>query len=305
MSELNSEIPRKSNDGLLKGAFEETFIDFLRFIYPDADSLFDFSKELVFMDKELNAIFPDREQQKGAREADLLVKIYLLTGKIKWILIHTELEGGSDAGLGFRCYQYHYRILDRYQIPVETIVVYTGDRNQRRPSKYHYEGIKTSLVFNFSSCHIFDYEEQELLGMQNPFALILLACQKSLLEGKIAEDVLGRDRLIIAKALINCGYSHDRIMALLGFLKNFIYIKDQEINRIFDQQIEQISGGTITMGVIEAIRKQEREEGERRGKLEGEYQKSLEIARNMKNEGMSLAQIMRFTKLSAEELKKL
>lgn len=142
------------------------------------------------------------------------------------------------------------------------------------------------------------------MGMQNPFALILIACQKSLLEGKIAEDVLGRDRLIIAKALINCGSSHDRIMALLGFLKNFIYIKDQEINRIFDQ-IEQISGGTITMGVIEAIRKQEREEGERRGKLEGEYKKSLEIARNMKNEGMSLAQIMRFTKLSAEELKKL
>lgn len=53
--------PRKKNDELLKGAFKENFPDFLRFVYPDADEVIDFDKEIEFMDKELFVIIPDRE----------------------------------------------------------------------------------------------------------------------------------------------------------------------------------------------------------------------------------------------------
>jgi hypothetical protein len=49
--------PRKKTDELLKGAFEENFPDFLRFVYPDADDIIDFDKEIEFMDKELFANF--------------------------------------------------------------------------------------------------------------------------------------------------------------------------------------------------------------------------------------------------------
>ena len=298
-------IPRKKSDELLKGAFEDNFIDFLRFVYPDADSLFDFSKELMFMDKELNTIFPERERQKGAREADLLVKVSLLDGTEKWILVHTEIEAGSNTGFVFRLFQYYYRLIDRFQIPVETIVVYTGDSKQPRPSEYRYQGIGTSLVFRFRAIHIFDYKEKELLLMPNPFALIILACQKALLEGKIPEEVLSKDRLIIAKALIKSRYSQERVLALLVFLKNFIYISNQEINRIFDIEIQQISGGNITMGIIETVRRHQIEDAMLEGKLEGEHKKAVDIAREMKKEGMPVAQIMKFTKLSAKEIEKL
>ena len=60
---------RKQNDELLKGAFEEWFTEFLRFLYPQADDLFDFSRGLTFMDKELYAIIPERERTKGKRVA--------------------------------------------------------------------------------------------------------------------------------------------------------------------------------------------------------------------------------------------
>ncbi len=40
--------------------------------------------------------------------------------------------------------------------------------------------------------------------MENPFSLIVLACQKALLEGKVPEKELGRERLTIAKALLKC-----------------------------------------------------------------------------------------------------
>ena len=51
----------------------------------------------------------------------------------------------------------------------------------------------------------------------------------------------------------------------MGFLKNFIFINDQKINRIFDQQIEKLTERNINMGVIEVLKMQERREGKAEG----------------------------------------
>jgi predicted transposase/invertase (TIGR01784 family) len=45
--------------------------------------------------------------------------------------------------------------------------------------------------------------------------------------------------------------------------------------------------------------------GEAKGMEKGEYKKALDIAREMKKDGLPLAQISKFTKLSAEEIEKL
>ncbi|MFB5946606.1 hypothetical protein [Albibacterium profundi] len=235
--------PRRQNDELLKGAFEENFQDFLRFLYPDADTIFDLERGFQFMDKELLEIIPNREKKKGKRIADLLAKVYLKDGSEKWILIHTEIEGGSQEDFAFRIFQYYYRLLDRYRVPVETIAVFTGDRNQRRPSEYSNRAIKTQIQFNYEAYHIFDHGEEELLAKDNIFGLIVLACQKALLEGKIPDRELGEDRLTIAKALLRHDYDKDRIISFLAFLKNFLYINDEKINSIFDEQIIQSAGG--------------------------------------------------------------
>ncbi|MGV8135422.1 MAG: hypothetical protein AB2L20_09410 [Mangrovibacterium sp.] len=47
----------------------------------------------------------------------------------------------------------------------------------------------------------------------------------------------------------------------MACLARFIYIDDQEINRNFDTEIEKLTGGTIGMGVIDVIKRQERLEG--------------------------------------------
>lgn len=300
-----SKKPRRQNDALLKGAFEEWFADFLSFLYPSADTLFDFSREFVFMDKELHAVIPQRERRKGTRIADLLVKVYLKNGVEKWILLHTEIEGGSQQDFAFRLFQYHYRLLDRYHVPVETIAVFTGGKNQLRPTTYRYRGITTSILFRYKFYHIFDHTEAALLAMDNPFALVVLACQKALSEGKIPDESLGEERLTIAKTLLKHHYEHDRIIRFLLFLKNFIYIENQEINRKFDTIIEQLTDGKINMGVIEAIKQKERLEGKLEGKLEGRQEEALHIARELKKEGLSPEFIARTTKLPLEVIEKL
>ncbi|SEL30886.1 hypothetical protein SAMN05421740_104217 [Parapedobacter koreensis] len=294
--------PPKRSDELLKGAFEENFPDFLRFLYPDADRLFDFDRGLTFMDKELLEIIPDRERTKGKRVADLLVKVYLKDGSEQHILLNTEIEGGSDAEFAERIYQYNYRIWDRYRIAVATIAVYTGGHSQPKPHEYRREVLDTFVHFRYRTYHIFDHAEDDLLQMDNAFALIVLACQKALLEGKVPERELGEGRTTIARALIASGrYDKDRILGFLGFLKNFIFIDDEEINRNFDKFIYEVTGGTIEMGVIEVLKEQERQKGVK----DGERKKALDIAREMKNDGIPVDQIVKFTKLTAKEIEKL
>ena len=53
---------------------------------------------------------------------------------------------------------------------------------------------------------------------------------------------------------------------------------NQEINRIFDNEIEKLTGGTIDMGIIEVIKRQGRQEGRK----EGKHEKAIAIAREMK-----------------------
>lgn len=274
--------PRKRHDELLKGAFKENFIDFLRFVYADADDLFAFDRGIVFMDKELLAIIPDRERKGGGRIADLLVKVYLRDGTERWLLVHTEIEAGSDAQFSFRIYQYHYRILDRYNMPVETIAVFTGDRNQPRPSEYVYEGIGTSNHFRYIAYHIFDHSEEDLLAMDNIFAYIVLACQKALREGKVPKEELAEDRSTIARALIASGkYDKQRVFNFILFLKNFIFIEDEVIDNNFDSLIYSVTGGIIDMGILEIVRKHKEEDILERGREEGREAEKLAIVRSL------------------------
>ncbi|MCL4638454.1 MULTISPECIES: hypothetical protein [Olivibacter] len=70
-----------------------------------------------------------------------------------------------------------------------------------------------------------------------------------------------------------------------------------EINRIFDTEVEKLSRGTIDMGIIETVKQQERNKGKR--------EEAVAIAREMKKDGLPNSQIAKFTKLSLKEIEKL
>jgi len=301
--------PRRKSDELLKGAFEENFADFLRFVYPDVDLVVDFDKGIEFMDKELFSIIPNRERKMDKRVADLLAKLHLKNGSEKWVLLNVEIEGSDDADFAFRLFQYNYRIRDKYKVSVATIAVFTGGKRQNRPMVYTDELLGTIVSFKYTTYHVFEHTEAVLLEKQNPFALIVLACQKALLEGKIPDEELGKERLTIVKALLTHDYDHDRITKFLVFLKNFIFIDNKDINRIFDQQIEALTRGKIDMGIIETIKMQERREGKVEGiiegRVEGRLEEKIEVARELKKDNFPIEQIAKITKLTIKEIEAL
>jgi len=261
IADHDNTFPRKKDDPLLKAAFEELFPHLLRFCFPGADKIFDFRKGFVFLDKELTELFPELKKQGGSRFVDMLVKAFLKNGKEEWILVHIEIQGGSTKNFPKRMFQYWYRIYDRYGVDITALAIFTGNKRQQHPHTFHKTFMGTEITYRYNAYHIFDHSEAELLAMDNPFALIVLAAQKALLQGKVPEEALADHRLTVARALIQSNkFSHKRIEKLLFFLKNFLYIGNEEINRKFDKQIEQLTGGAITMGIIETIKKIEREE---------------------------------------------
>jgi predicted transposase/invertase (TIGR01784 family) len=273
---------RRKNDMLLKSAFEETFPDLLRFFFTNADLIFDIDRGFVFMDKELGELFPELAKKGGSRIAEMLVKTYLNNGVEEWILIHLEIQEKNDKHFAKRMFQYFYRIYDRYEVPVTALAVFTGNNIKERSAYFHHDFLGTKIRFDYNSYHILDHSEQQLLDMNNPFALVILAAQKTLLQGKIPDQELGRQRLMIARSLIKSKrYSSEQIRRFLFFLKTFIHIETPEINFNFDQEIDLLTHNKNAMGIIETIKMLTREEGLNEGLREGAEKKSYEIVRNL------------------------
>jgi len=306
-ADKKNKLPRKKSDELLKGAFQDNFLDFLRFVYPDAQEVLDFDKGIEFLDKELFSIIPDRERKRDKRIADLLARVYLKNGTEKWILLNVEIEGGDDSQFAHRLLQYNYRIRDKYNVSVATIAVFTGDKNQKRQSNYRDELLGTVLSFSYTSYHVFDHDQDVLLKNTNPFALIALACQKALLEGKIPEEELNTQRLDIVKALLTQNYDPERIRRFILFIKNFIFINDQNINCKFDNQLETIMKGTNEkepVGVLEVLIMQAKRDGRMESKTEALEEKK-EIARALKIKGLTTDFIANTVKLPLRVVKAL
>lgn len=266
----------------LKSVFEETFPDLLRFYFDQADHLFDMDRGFQFLDKELRELFPELENGSGNRFVDMLVKTFLRDGTEEWILLHVEIEGRGGHCFPHRMLQYWYRIYDRYRVDIGALAVFTGGKNQRRPGSFHKAFLGTEITYKYNVYHILDHSEEELLAMDNPFALVVLAAQKALLMGKVPEEELAAHRLTIARALVNSKkYDHERIVRFLSFLKRFLYIENPQINRNFDKQVDKLTGKEDTMGIIETIKKIEREEGIELGIEQGAEKKSYEFVGNL------------------------
>ena|GEM_PF-5419048 len=84
---------------------------------------------------------------------------------------------------------------------------------------------------------------------------------------------------------------------------------DQENSKLFEQELNKITGRNTTMGIRELLLDRAKHEGKLEGKLEGqlegkqEYQ--LEIAREMKKDKFPIETIVKLTKLAAAKIRRL
>ena len=245
---------RRKNDQLWKGLLEEVFDDMLRFVFPDADQVLDMPRGFAFMDKEMNDMYPEPDKRSDTKFVDKLVKVFRQDGKEEWVLVHIEVQGHMDRRFSERMFTYYCRIFDRYQRPITAIAIFTGEDGKNMSDRYSYHFLGTHHTYQYNALYVADYNDGDLSDSDNPFALVMLAAKKALLAGKVTELELLRQKLLITKLLYRRGlFPKKKIEGILTFLNNYLLFEDKQINRIFIEQLDQITGNTNSMGIYEQL----------------------------------------------------
>lgn len=279
---------RKNDDILWKSVIEEVFDDLLRFIFPEADKIFDIDRGFEFLDKELAKMCPEPYRKSETRFVDKLVKVYRRDGREEWVLCHIEVQGGTRKKALFaeRMFRYYCRIFDRHQKPITAIAIFTAKDGKTMPDRYVYRFLGTSHVYQYNTYCITDPTDEALEKSNNPFAVVVLAARKALLAGKIPEEELLNQKTLIARLLLRKKrFSRKKIRGIMTFLNNYILFKEPETNRIFIKELDKITGKKNTMGIIEALAEIREQEGREKGLVEGlaigDEKRSLLVVENL------------------------
>jgi len=159
-----------------KNIFDSHFQDFMEICHPTVAREIDWSKGYELLDKELSAITKDAES--GNRRVDKLIKVWRKDSQEALVYFHVEIQGQRQKMAVFqkRMFVYHYRLFDRYQMPIVSLALLIDDKPRWRPSAYEYALWGCKLQFNFVTIKLLDYKdkEEELLASTNPFALVIL-----------------------------------------------------------------------------------------------------------------------------------
>jgi len=178
---------RRKYDELWKGLMEEVFEDFLHFVFPRADELFDLQRGFDFIDKELIEKNPEPGEGSNTRFVDKLVKVFLKDGNEHCFLVHVEIQGQRDKLFAERMFRYYYRIFDWHRRPVTAVAIFTGQDGKTMPDRYHHEFMGTELRYKYNSLYVTEHTDEEVSHGSNFFSLAFLAAKKALLKGRCSK----------------------------------------------------------------------------------------------------------------------
>ncbi len=96
----------------MESLLEDVFDDLLRFVFPEADKVFDMQRGFEYLDKELNELTSEPDKGPDTSFVDKLVKVCRKDGKKEFILIHIEVQGATKKREQFpeRMFRYLYYV---------------------------------------------------------------------------------------------------------------------------------------------------------------------------------------------------
>lgn len=248
---------RREKDKLWKGILEWVLDDLLRFVFPNAEEVFDLDRKFVYLDKELAALDPEPGKKATTRFADSLARVYRKDGGVEWVLVHVEVQDKtavSDQPLfPERMFRYFYRCFDRYEKPIVAIAIFCGPDGKLLGGCYKYEFMNTRLQYEYNTLCILDYPNNELQRSINPFAWVMLIAKMALLKGKHLDKQLLQGKLYVFRKLQENGvFARSKAEAILAFLDNYIVFEKPETIRIFNKEIER-TGKKNAMDILSEI----------------------------------------------------
>jgi hypothetical protein len=237
----STDTPNDQYDSPWKEAVEYYFPEFMEFYFSDASAEIDWTKDPVFLDKELRAVVQDAEL--GTRFVDKLVRVNLLNGDESWIYIHLEVQGARQVEFAQRMFVYNYRIYDRYKRPVASFAVLADEHKRWKPSTYGFSLLGCKHTLEFPVAKLTDYEDKldELLASENAFGLITAAHILTQQTRSHEEERYEAKRRLV-RILYERHWDKQRVIKLFAILDWLMQLPEW-LNRQILDQIETIEEG--------------------------------------------------------------
>jgi hypothetical protein len=217
-----------------KEAIEVYIDEFLLFFFPQIHKDIDFSKPVEFLNKEFSTIVKDSEEKK--RYVDKLIKVYLNDGTEQWLLIHIEVQTWQEKDFEKRLYVYNYRIFDRYDKEVITLVIMADENPDYKPGTYSVKRWGFEHIFKFPVIKLLNYKEKiDIETAVSPFEIIVYAHLKTL-ETKNNYQSRLFWKLKLVKLLYQKGFSKEDILKLYRFI-DWVMALPEKLKETFHQEI--------------------------------------------------------------------
>ena len=249
----------KRDDALWKAILEDLFDDFLLFFFSKDYQNFDIDKGFVYLDKELQKLFPQDKDLYHPKYVDKLVKIFMKDGSEQWFLIHIEVQGYEDKTFEHRMFTYYYRIHDRYQKDITALAIFADDKVKYHPKFYEKSFLGTKIVYHFNTYKILEQADEVINSSENPFAIVIQTVKTALKEKKNRPEQLFDLKLDLVRNLLKKEIPKTKIDALMNFIRKYVRLGNEELETKFQEKIEQLTNESLTnMGIKEFILEREK-----------------------------------------------
>ena len=284
-----------SKDQIWKHIIGKFFIEFTEFFLPELHKDIDFNKKPKFLDNQLSKITQKSEGKN--RESDKLVEVKLKDGSEKWILVHIEIQDSKKDDFIFRMFQYYYRIFDKFNKKIVALAVYTDSNSKFNPAEYKDSFYGTEIIYKFNTYKVLDQKDKKefLKNNANPFALVILS-SLYYLESKKDEEKRYNFKIELTKLLLEKGYKKKDVWDLFDFIDVLMSFSNDKLEKKYYKEIEEmpkvkeekIIGGfkKVAMKIATEMR-------------------TIELAKNMLKENISIKIIAKVTGLKIEEIEEL
>lgn len=206
-------------------------------------------------------------------------------------------------------FRYFYRIWDKFRykykdnsdIVGSAIYTYKGSSGKDKRYIYKLSDLEDNiLIYNFRTL---DVESLELdkINDENPLKLVFKIAKRLLYTNTNDEEIfLAKVELFNELVNYNKVKTIDQRKALTYFLEYLFLIQNDSLSEKF-KEIKENMGGVMKMSIDE-IREKYLEE---KGKEEGIEEKAIDVAREMLKDKEPIEKIIKYTKLTKEEILKI
>lgn len=171
----SSEQTYLSHDLLFKEFLHRFLPQFMAIFFAEIAAQLDFST-LKFLDQELITNLPDQEKHI----ADVAAEVQTLTGEIRTIVVHIEVEAYADKTLNKRMFEYYAlrRVVKQQHVLPIALILLRGGTAKRWASYRESLFGEQFLTFRYGQVSLPKLTSEDYLNLNDPVAATLAALMK-------------------------------------------------------------------------------------------------------------------------------